>query len=75
MYSNPLGPTAATGLGAVSLYGFGSSLWIALMVFTLIGGVFALLRVLPTRANKFYRQAATQAATVEVVARSWEDRA
>lgn len=50
MYSNPLGPAAATGVGAtagISGWMIGS-VWLMLAAFALIGAFFALKRILPS---------------------------
>ena len=71
MYGNPVGPMAATGLGAATAGGFGGAMWALLAAFAIIGAWFAFVRVMPTRARKFYRTAAANAAAADVPTRSW----
>lgn len=47
MYHNPLGPAAATGIGAIGLGGAMGWVWLLVAGFTLIGVLFALGRILP----------------------------
>lgn len=51
MYNNPVGPMAATGLGAgTALFAFTplSLIWVLLAAFAIAGAVGALLRVAPS---------------------------
>ena len=47
MYHNPLGPAAATGIGAIGLGGAMGWVWLLVAGFTLIGVLFPLGRILP----------------------------
>ncbi|MDE9364404.1 hypothetical protein PZ938_02195 [Luteipulveratus sp. YIM 133132] len=60
MYHNPLGPPAATGLGAgAGLFAFTPMgvLWVLLAAFAVAGAVGALMRILPASLTEVPRAA------------------